>query len=255
MLTDIIKIILIPFIGTFIGSACVFFIGKTRNALLEKSMNGFAAGVMIASAVWSLILPSIELASDGFLPSFLAAAIGLWLGIIFFFSLDKFLVKINSIAPTADQNGNLLTLLAIIIHNFPEGMALGVMCAAYLTGEPLVSLSGILALALGIGVQNLPEGAIISLPLYIDGKSRPYAFFIGIVSAITETLGSILMILSAPLVIPILPYMMCFAAGAMIYVVISELCPEISEGRYTDIATLMFGVGFSLMMVLDVALG
>ena len=249
MLTDIIKIILIPFLGTFIGSACVFFVGKSCNALLCKSMNGFAAGVMIASAVWSLIIPSIELAQDGFLPPFIVAAIGLWLGIIFFFALDKILAKISSITPTKPQNGNLLTLLAIIIHNFPEGMALGVMCAAYLTGEPLVSLSGILALALGIGVQNLPEGAIISLPIYIDGKSRTYAFFIGIVSAITETLGSILMILAAPLVIPILPYMMCFAAGAMIYVVISELCPEISEGRYTDVATLMFCIGFSLMMI------
>lgn len=255
MLTDIIKIISIPFIGTFIGAACVFFVGKSRNGLLEKSMNGFAAGVMIASAVWSLIIPSIEVAEDGKIPHFLVAAIGLWTGIIFFFTLDKILKKAQSSAPTAHQNENTLTFLAIIIHNFPEGMALGVMCAALMMGEPLVSLSGILALALGIGVQNLPEGAIISLPIYIDGKSRPYAFFIGVVSAIAETLGSVLMILAAPLVIPILPYMMCFAAGAMIYVVISELCPEISEGRYTDVATLMFCIGFSLMMILDVALG
>lgn len=255
MLTDIIKIFLIPFSGTVIGAACVFFIGKARNAFFEKAMNGFAAGVMIASSVWSLIIPAIELSSDGILPVFLPAAIGLWIGIIFFFLLDKILDKFKTNAPATAQNGYLLTLLAIIIHNLPEGMALGVMCVAWLSGEPLVSMPGIITLALGIGIQNFPEGSIISVPLYVGGKSRAWAFFIGVASAIAETAGSVLMLLAAPIVIPILPYVMCFAAGAMIFVVINELCPEISEGKYTDLATLMFGVGFSVMMILDVALG
>lgn len=255
MITDIIKMFLIPFFGTVIGAACVFFVGKARNPIFEKAMNGFAAGVMIASSVWSLIMPSLELSQGGILPVFLPAAIGLWVGIIFFFTLDKILEKFKISSPAKPQSGYLLTLLAIIIHNFPEGMALGVMCAAWLAGEPLISFAGIITLAVGIGIQNLPEGSIISVPLYVGGKSRLRAFWVGVISAVAETVGSVLMIIAAPLIIPILPYMMCFAAGAMIYVVISELCPEISEGRYTDLATLMFGVGFSVMMILDVALG
>lgn len=255
MYVQIINILLIPFFGTALGAACVFFTGKAQNQIFSKSMNGFAAGVMIASSVWSLIMPAIEIAQESPLPAFLPAAIGLWIGIIFFFVLDKFLDKIKTTKPATSQNRYLLTLLAIIIHNLPEGMALGVMCIAWLSGSPVASISAIIALAVGIGIQNFPEGSIISIPLHANGKSKPWAFFIGVLSAVAETLGSLLMIVVSGIVLPILPYVMCFAAGAMIFVVINELCPEISEGRYVDIGTLMFGVGFSVMMILDVALG
>ncbi len=255
MIWDVIKILLIPFIGTALGAGCVFFVGKSQNPLIEKSMNGFAAGVMIAASVWSLIIPAIEFAKSSPLPAFLVAAIGFWLGIIFFFWLDKFLDKIKTTQPATRQTHNLLTLLAVIIHNFPEGMALGVMCMAWLSSSPTIEVTTVFALAIGIGIQNFPEGSIISVPVYESGKSKPYAFLIGILSAVTETLGSLLMIAVSGLVMPILPYVMCFAAGAMIFVVINELCPAISEGKYIDIGTLMFSVGFSVMMILDVALG
>ncbi len=255
MIWDVIKILLIPFIGTALGAGCVFIVGKTQNILLEKSMNGFAAGVMIASSIWSLIMPSIEFAQGTNVPSFVPAGVGLWLGIIFFFLLDKFLDRLKTAEPKSNENGSLLTLLAIIIHNFPEGMALGVMCIGWLSSSPAIEISAIFALALGIGIQNFPEGSIISVPIYASGKSKPWAFFIGILSAVAETVGSLLMIAISGIVMPVLPYVMCFAAGAMIFVVINELCPSISEGEYVDIGTLMFGVGFSVMMILDVALG
>jgi ZIP family zinc transporter len=218
-------------------------------------MNGFAAGVMIASSVWSLIIPATEMSSEGALPSFLPAAIGLWIGIIFFFALDKILDNFKTIEPATEKNHILLTLLAIILHNFPEGMALGVMCAGLIANSPQITLAAATSLAVGIGVQNFPEGSIISVPLHASGKSKLKSFGIGILSAVAETLGSLLMILASTLVLPILPYVMCFAAGAMIFVVINELCPEISEGAYIDLGTLAFCTGFSLMMILDVALG
>ncbi len=255
MLAEIIKIFLIPFFGTVLGSACVFFISKGRNLALEKSMSGFAAGVMIASSVWSLIIPAIELSGEGVIPPFLPAAIGMWVGVIFFFCLDKVLDRLKLSQKNASSGYSTLTLLAIIIHNLPEGMALGVMCVAWLSNAPIISISAIITLAVGIGIQNFPEGAIISVPLYATGKSKSYSFFVGVLSAVTETLGSLLMIAMADIVVPILPYLMCFAAGAMIFVVINELCPEISEGKFSDLATLMFCAGFSVMMILDVALG
>ena len=255
MYFKIIGILFIPFLGTVLGAGCVFFMRSGKSPLLTKTMNGFAAGVMIASSVWSLIIPATEMSSNSVIPPFLPAAIGLWVGIIFFFSLDKIIDKFKTPKPSSEQNHFLLTLLAIILHNFPEGMALGVMCAALIAESPQITLSAATSLAIGIGVQNFPEGSIISLPLHTNGQSKPTSFAIGILSAVAETLGSLLMILASTIVLPILPYVMCFAAGAMIFVVINELCPEISEGQYVDIGTLAFCVGFSLMMILDVALG
>ena len=255
MYVQIIRILMIPFLGTVLGSVCVFFTTKTQNQIFAKSMNGFAAGVMIASSVWSLIIPAIELSAKKALPAFFPAAIGFWIGIIFFFVLDKLLDKIKTTNPASDQNRYSLTLIAIIVHNLPEGMALGVMCIAGLSSSPAAPISTAIALAVGIGIQNFPEGAIISVPLHINGKSKALSFAIGVLSAIAETLGSLVMIAISGLVVPVLPYVMCFAAGAMIFVVINELCPEISEGKYIDIGTFMFSVGFSVMMILDVALG
>lgn len=255
MLFKIIRLLLIPFLGTILGAGCVFFTGKKQNAFFTKSMNGFAAGVMIASSVWSLIIPAIEIAEGKALPAFVPAAVGLWIGIIFFFLLDKLLDRVKVEEAALNERRYLLTLLAIIIHNLPEGMALGVMCVAWHSSTETVSFSAISALAFGIGIQNFPEGSIISFPLYLNGKSKIRAFFVGVLSAVVETLGSVIVIAVADIVLPILPYVMCFAAGAMIFVVINELCPEISDGSYVDIGTLMFGVGFSVMMILDVALG
>lgn len=257
MLTETIKILLLPFLGTALGSACVIFIKKQLNPLFQKSMNAFAAGIMIAASVWSLIIPSVELASINYKYPFLPAAIGLWLGIIFFFAIDYLLIKFSS---TDENNGTIfrkktLPLLAVAIHNFPEGMALGVLFAAWLSGSEQVAYSAVFALALGIAVQNFPEGSIISVPLFVNGTTKPVAFMLGILSAVAETLGTLLTVLAASYVLPLLPYLMCFAAGAMIYVVIGELCPEMSEDGNSNVAILMFTVGFSLMMMLDIAIG
>ena len=219
-------------------------------------MNGFAAGIMIAASVWSLIIPAIELAEADYKHPFLPAAIGLWIGIVFFFITDKLLL-INKDKMNIDsfKQKQFLPLLAVAIHNIPEGMALGVVFAAWLSGNEIITYSAILALAIGIGVQNFPEGSIISVPLYVSGTTRTRSFFLGILSAVAETVGTVVTLLAASYVLPLLPYLMCFAAGAMIYVVIGELCPEMSEGGISHVSLLMFAFGFSLMMVLDVALG
>jgi len=256
MLTEIIKILAIPFLGTALGACCVFLVKKNLNPLFQKSMNGFAAGIMIAASVWSLIIPAIELAAANTATPFIPAAIGLWLGIIFFFLTDKLLyLKTYTSENAENPHKQLLPLLAVAIHNVPEGMALGVAFAAWLSGNEIITYSAIFALALGIGVQNFPEGSIISVPLYVSGKGRIRSFMLGIVSAIAETLGTVVTLLAASFILPLLPYLLCFAAGAMIYVVIGELCPEMSENGTSHVAILMFAVGFSLMMVLDVALG
>jgi len=256
MLTEIIKILAIPFLGTALGACRVFLVKKNLNPLFQKSMNGFAAGIMIAASVWSLIIPAIELAAANTATPFIPAAIGLWLGIIFFFLTDKLLyLKTHKSENAEHPHKQLLPLLAVAIHNVPEGMALGVAFAAWLSGNEIITYSAIFALALGIGVQNFPEGSIISVPLYVSGKGRIRSFMLGIVSAIAETLGTVVTLLAASFILPLLPYLLCFAAGAMIYVVIGELCPEMSENGTSHVAILMFAVGFSLMMVLDVALG
>ena len=257
MLTEAIKIISIPFLGTALGAATVFIIKRSIDPLFQKCMNGFAAGIMIAASVWSLIIPAIELSEERYGLPVLPALIGLWFGKTSFFITDKLLFskryKYN--IDNKSTNRHTLTILAVAIHNVPEGMALGVLLAAWLMGSEAVTLSSVLALAIGIGVQNFPEGSIISVPLYAAGMKKRRAFRFGIISAVAELIGTVITLLCAPIIVPLLPYLMCFAAGAMIYVVIGELCPEMSEGDGSDIAIMMFSVGFSLMMALDVMLG
>lgn len=257
MLTEATKIILLPFLGTVLGAATVYAVKKSIDPLFQKIMNGFAAGIMIAASVWSLIIPAIELAAKDYRLVFLPALIGLWLGVGFFFITDKLLSLFSYRSDIADISANhhSLTILAVAIHNIPEGMALGVVLASWLSKSGIVSYSEVFALALGIGVQNFPEGSIISVPLYASGANKHRSFLLGTVSAIAETVGTLITLLCAPLILPLLPYLMCFAAGAMIYVVIGELCPEMSEGEGAEVATVTFAVGFSLMMALDVALG
>lgn len=256
MLTEIIKILAIPFIGTALGAATVFFVNKNINSSFAISMNGFAAGIMIAASVWSLIIPALELASDVKYP-FIPAALGLWMGILFFFFTDKLILfgskRLSYVG--GEFRSKVLPLLAVTIHNIPEGMALGVVFAAWASGNDVLEYSAILALAIGIGVQNFPEGSIISVPLHVKGTGKTKAFLLGIVSAVLETVGGVITVLASSYLIGILPYLMCFAAGAMIYIVIGELCPEMNEGENSDIGIMMFSFGFSLMMVLDVALG
>ena len=255
MLTYLIKILSIPFIGTVLGAACVFVVKNGFSANLSRLMNSFAAGIMIAASVWSLIIPAIELCQASTFP-FIPAAVGLWIGIFFFYILDKLLFSNqNKTFIAVNQQKQLMPLLAVIIHNIPEGMALGVVFTAWANGSDTVSYTAIVALALGIGAQNFPEGSIISLPLYGSGTSRTKAFFIGVISAVAEALGTIVTLMFSALILPLLPYLMCFAAGAMIFVVIEELCPEMNSEDSPHSSVLMFTLGFSVMMILDVALG
>ena len=250
---SLLKVLAIPFIGTSLGAALVFFFKNKTGGLLVRCLNGFAAGVMIAASVWSLIMPSLDLSGGSFIP----AAVGFWVGIIFFYLLDKLIWKMQSKSryslPIFKKSA--LPLIAITIHNFPEGMALGVAFAAWQADPSLVTYSSIIALSAGIAVQNCPEGAIISLPLYSRGIGRFKAFLLGVFSAIVETLGSLITVFAAGFLISLLPYIMCFAAGAMIYVVVDEMWPTMSDGKPSDLPTLLFVFGFSLMMILDVALG
>ena len=257
MLTQTILIILLPFAGTVLGAACVFFIGKSLDPLFEKILNGFAAGIMLAASIWSLILPAIELSSNNNSKSFIPAVLGVFTGIIFFLIADKLLNTLKN-KPSYDinkANKQLLPFLAVTIHNIPEGMALGIVYAAWLSGSVGVTYSAVFAIALGIGIQNLPEGAIISTPLCACGMRKTKAFALGTVSALAETLGTVITLVLAPIILPLLPYLMCFAAGAMIYVVINEICPEMSTGKGKEISIIMFSIGFGIMMALDVALG
>ena len=256
MLTDLLKIISIPFLGTVLGAAAVFVLRKGLKYSLARFLNGFASGIMIAASVWSLIIPAIALAEEGVLPSYMPAVIGLWSGIISFYLLNKLLLnKYNSSENAINKSISPITVLAITLHNIPEGMALGVIFAAWASGGGLVGWAAVMTLAIGIGAQNVPEGCIISLPLYANGRSKLYAFGIGVISAIAEALGSVLTLIAAPFISAALPYLMCFAAGAMIYVVVCELCPEMSTEKGEGMSVLPFALGFSVMMVLDVALG
>ena len=252
--------IFIPFFGTVLGAACVFFLKDKMNRNLQRLLMGFAAGVMVAASVWSLIIPAMEQSEHmgklAFLPSF----IGVWAGFLFLLGLDKLIphLHVGSDCPEGTQcnlGKSTMMVFAVALHNLPEGMAVGVVVAGWLTGNETISAAAALALSLGIALQNLPEGAIISMPLKSNGMKSSRAFAYGAVSGAVEPLGAIITILLAAFVTPILPYMLSFAAGAMLYVVVEELIPEMSEGEHSNIGTVFFAVGFSLMMVLDVALG
>ena len=252
--------LLIPFLGTTAGAACVFFMKKTLGDLVQRSLAGFAAGVMVAASIWSLLIPAIDQSAHLGKLSFLPAFAGFWCGILFLLALDHLIPHLHvgseqAEGPKSNLSRTVMMVLAVTLHNIPEGMAVGVMYAGFLSDNPQITAASALALSLGIAIQNFPEGAIISLPLRAEGESKGRAFLDGVLSGVVEPIGAVLTILAAQLVIPALPYLLSFAAGAMIYVVVEELIPEMSQGRHSDLGTVFFAVGFSVMMVLDVALG
>ena len=260
MTIKILSAILLPFLGTALGSACVFFMKGQLKRSIQRALMGFAAGVMVAASVWSLIIPAMEQSAHMGKLAFLPAFVGVWCGVLFLLALDKLIphLHLNSQSPEGSKSGlgkSAMMVLAVALHNLPEGMAVGVVAAGWMAGSEGVSAAGALPLSLGIAIQNLPEGAIISMPLKSGGMKRGKAFGYGVLSGVVEPIGAILTILLSQLVVPILPYLLAFAAGAMLYVVVEDLIPEMSEGEHSNIGTVFFAVGFTLMMVLDVALG
>ena len=260
MSIHILSAVLIPFLGTSLGSACVFLLKGKMNRNLQRALSGFAAGVMVAASIWSLIIPAMDQSAHLGKLAFLPAFIGVWGGVLFLLALDHLIphLHLNSQQPEGSPSslGNsTMMVLAVALHNLPEGMAVGVVAAGWLTGQEGISAAGALVLALGIALQNLPEGAIISMPLHSNGMKKGKAFGYGVLSGIIEPIGAIVTILLAAWIAPLLPYLLSFAAGAMLYVVVEELIPEASEGEHSNLGTIFFSVGFSLMMVLDVALG
>jgi ZIP family zinc transporter len=251
--------LLIPFLGTTAGAACVFFMKKTLGDLVQRSLAGFAAGVMVAASIWSLLIPAIDQSAHLGKLSFLPAFAGFWCGILFLLALDHLIPHLHvgseqAEGPKSNLSRTVMMVLAVTLHNIPEGMAVGVIYAGFLSDNPQITAASALALSLGIAIQNFPEGAIISLPLRAEGESKGRAFLGGVFSGVVEPIGAVLTILAAQLVIPALPYLLSFAAGAMLYVVVEELIPEMSQGRHSNLGTVFFAVGFSVMMVLDVAL-
>ncbi len=252
--------ILIPFLGTTLGACCVFFMRRSLGERVQRMLTGFAAGVMVAASVWSLLIPAIEQSEGLGKFAFVPAAVGFWVGILFLLLLDHVIPHLHQNSdetegPKGELRRTTMMVLAVTLHNIPEGMAVGVVYAGYLAGSAQISAAGAMALSLGIAIQNFPEGAIISMPLRAEGMGKGRAFLSGMLSGIVEPIGAVLTILAARLIIPALPYLLSFAAGAMLYVVVEELIPEMSQGKHSDIGTIFFAVGFSVMMTLDVALG
>lgn len=260
MYGEVIKGLLIPFLGTSLGAACVLFMRREMHDTVRKALTGFAAGVMVAASIWSLILPSIQQSEQMGRFAFVPAVIGFWIGVLFLLLLDTVTphMHMNSETPEGPQSNLKKTtklVLAVTLHNIPEGMAVGVVYAGVLADSTEMTMLGALALSIGIAIQNFPEGAIISMPLHSQGMGRGKACLYGILSGAVEPVAALITILLSGLLIPILPYFLSFAAGAMLYVVVEELIPEMSEGKHSNIGTLMFAAGFSIMMILDVALG
>ena len=248
--------IMIPFLGTALGSACVFFMKRSLGDLVQRALAGFAAGVMVAVSIWSLLITAIEQSEGMGKLSFLPAFIGFWVGVLFLLLLDRLIPHLHvgseqAEGPKSKLGRTTMMVLAVTLHNIPEGMAVGVVYAGFLSGNTQITAASALALSLGIAIQNFPEGAIISMPLRAEGESKGRAFLGGVLSGVVEPIGAVLTILA----IPALPYFLSFAAGAMLYVVVEELIPEMSQGRHSNLGTVFFAVGFSVMMVLDVALG
>ena len=252
--------IMIPFIGTALGAGCVFLMKKSLSDKVQRALNGFASGVMVAASIWSLIIPAIEQSENLGKFFFFPAVIGFWAGILFLLLLDHVIPHLHqngtqAEGPKSHLQKTTMMLLAVTLHNIPEGMAVGVVYAGYLSGNAEISAAGALALSLGIAIQNFPEGAIISMPLRAEGMKKSKAFMSGTLSGIVEPVGAALTVLAAHFILPALPYLLSFAAGAMLYVVVEELIPEMSQGKHSNIGTLFFAAGFSVMMMLDVALG
>lgn len=257
---DIFAGIMIPFIGTAAGAGCVFFLRGNLNPFIQKMLLGFASGVMVAASVWSLLIPAMDMSQGMEKLAFIPAAVGFLLGIVFLLAMDKLIphLHLGSNKPegrASNWKKSTMLVLAVTLHNIPEGMAVGVVFAGMLSGNGGITAAGAMALSLGIAIQNFPEGAIISLPLKSEGMSRQKAFLYGAASGIVEPIGAGVTILLASFIEPVLPYLLAFAAGAMIYVVVEELIPESAEGDHSNIGTIGFAVGFVIMMILDVALG
>ncbi len=252
--------IMIPFIGTLLGASCVLFMRNSLKPITQRALAGFAGGVMVAASVWSLLIPAMEQSEDMGKLAFIPAVTGFFAGILFLLLLDNIIPHLHvdsdkAEGPKSKFRKTTMMVFAVALHNIPEGMAVGVVFAGIQSGEATMTIAGAFALSLGIAIQNFPEGAIISLPLKAQGVSKKKSFFYGAASGIVEPLGALLTIALASVVVPILPYFLSFAAGAMIYVVIEELIPEATSGEHSNIGTIMFAIGFAVMMVLDVALG
>ncbi len=259
MQTEVFWGIMIPFAGTSLGAAMVFFLKKQMSDNVQKVLTGFAAGVMVAASFWSLLQPALDSSEEMGRLSFIPAAVGFLIGIGFLLLLDVVTPHMHmdnkSEGPASGLKRTTKLILAVTLHNIPEGMAVGVVYAGWVSGDVNVSQTAALALAIGIAIQNFPEGAIVSMPLRAEGMPKSKTFLYGLLSGVVEPVASVITILAAGFVIPILPYLLAFAAGAMMYVVVEELIPEMSEGEHSNIGTITFAFGFVLMMILDVALG
>ena len=252
--------ILIPFLGTSLGAACVFFMKHDMSERLSRILTGFAAGVMVAASIWSLLIPAMDQSEEMGKFAFVPAVAGFWGGILFLLLLDHIIphlhrYSVSAEGPKSRLQRTTMMVLAVTLHNIPEGMAVGVVYAGYLAGNAKITVAAAMALSIGIAIQNFPEGAIISMPLRAEGMKVSKAFAGGVLSGIVESVGAMLTILAAGYIVPALPYLLSFAAGAMIYVIVEELIPEMSQGEHSDLGTIFFAVGFTVMMSLDVALG
>ena len=252
--------LLLPFLGTALGAGCVFFMRRALSQSVQKALSGFAAGVMVAASVWSLLIPAMEQAAALGRWAFAPAFLGFWLGVAFLLLLDHVIPHLHRNAARAEGPKSKLArttmmVLAVTLHNIPEGMAVGVVYAGVRSGSAQITAGGALALALGIAIQNFPEGAIISMPLHAEGAGKGRSFLYGVLSGAVEPVFGLLTVLAAGLIVPAMPYLLSFAAGAMLYVVVEELIPDMAAGAHSHIGVLLFAVGFSLMMALDVALG
>lgn len=250
---------IIPFMGTTLGSACVFFMKSELSISVQRALTGFAAGVMVAASIWSLIIPAMEQSSTMGKFAFLPAVIGFWAGVIFLLLLDHLIPHLHRLSnevegPSWKLKRTTMLVLAVTLHNIPEGMAVGIVYAGLLSGQNGITEGAALALAVGIAIQNFPEGAIISMPLRSEGVPKGRAFFLGALSGAVEPLGMSLTIAASVFILPVLPYLLSFAAGAMLYVVVEDLIPEMSVRGHSNLGVIFFSIGFTVMMALDVAL-
>ncbi len=253
------QIILIPFLGTALGASCVFFFKNAMGEKTQKTLTGFASGVMVAASFFSLILPALDMTEDMGKLGFIPVSVGFGIGMLFLLVLDIITphmhIDKSEEGPQSGLKRTTKLVLAVTLHNLPEGMAVGIVCAGWMYGNETITFTGALALAIGIAIQNFPEGAIVSMPLLAEGVPKKKTFLYGVLSGIVEPIGSLLVIAASSLLVPTMPYLLSFAAGAMIYVVVEELIPEMSEGEHSNIGTVSFALGFILMMALDVGLG
>ena len=252
--------LLLPFLGTTLGAACVFFMKGQMKPLVQKMLLGFASGVMVAASVWSLLIPAMDMSEEMGKYALIPAAAGFLLGILFLLGMDRAVPHLHMGAecaegPKCSLKKTTMLVLAVTLHNIPEGMAVGVVFAGMLSQNTEITVAGAFALSVGIAIQNFPEGAIISMPLKSEGTGKGKAFLYGMLSGAVEPVAAVITILLAGFITPVLPYLLSFAAGAMLYVVVEELIPEASEGEHSNIGTIGFAAGFVLMMILDVALG